>query len=155
MADALWSGRRVRTVNLKDDCNRGSLRIEIDTSLPSPRVIRVLDGPVEVRGAPQHLRLDDGPEFISGALRQWATVYGIELLHVQPGKPTQNAYIERFNKIYRIEVLDCHVFTTANEVRCMTEDWPQRYNHKRPRRALGGPAHPLCDSTIARAASSE
>src|SRR5579875_621382 len=138
MADALWSGRRFRTFNVNDDYNRESLRIEIDTSLPSQRVIRALDELVEVRGAPQRLRLDNGPEFISAALKQWAKDRGIELVHIQPGKPTQNAYIERFNKTYRTEVLDCYLFTSLNEVRRMTEDWRHRYNHERPHRALGG-----------------
>lgn len=133
MADALWSGRRFRTFNVNDDFNRESLRIEIDTSLPSLRVIRALDERVELRGAPQRLRLDNGPEFISAALRQWAQRHGVELLHIQPGKPTQNAYIERFHRTYRTEVLD-----RLHEVRRMTEDWRHRYNHQRPHRVLGG-----------------
>ncbi len=138
MADALWSGRRFRTFNVNDDFNRESLRIEIDTSLPSQRVIRALDELVELRGAPRRLRLDNGPEFISAALRQWAQRHDVELLHIQPGKPTQNAYIERFNRTYRTEVLDRYVFTSLREVRRMTEDWRHRYNHQRPHRALGG-----------------
>lgn len=138
MADALWSGRRFRTFNVNDDFNRESLRIEIDTSLPSQRVIRALDELVELRGAPRRLRLDNGPEFISAALRQWAQRHDVELLHIQPGKPTQNAYIERFNRTYRTEVLDRYVFTSLHEVRHMTEDWRYRYNHQRPHRALGG-----------------
>lgn len=72
MADALCSGPRFRTFNVNDNFNRESLRIEIDTSLPSPRVVRALNDLVELRGAPQRLRLDNGPEFISAALRQWA-----------------------------------------------------------------------------------
>lgn len=80
-----------------DDFNRESLRVEVDNSLPSLRVIRALDELVELRGAPRRLRLDNGPEFISAALKQWAQQHGVELLHIQPGKPTQNAYIERFN----------------------------------------------------------
>jgi putative transposase len=138
MADALWSGRRFRTFNVNDDFNRESLRIEIDTSLPSQRVIRALDELVELRGAPRRLRLDNGPEFISAALRQWAQQHGIELIHIQPGKPTQNAYIERFNRTFRTEVLDRYVFTSLNEVRRMAEDWRHRYNHDRPHRSLGG-----------------
>ena len=138
MADALWSGRRFRTFNVNDDFNRESLRIEIDTSLPSQRVVRALDELVELRGAPRRLRLDNGPEFISAALRQWAGRHVVELVHIQPGKPTQNAYIERFNRTFRTEVLDRYVFTSLDEVRRMTEDWRRRYNHDRPHRSLGG-----------------
>lgn len=138
MADALWSGRRFRTFNVNDDFNRESMKIEIDTSLPSTRVIRALDELVEVRGAPKRLRLDNGPEFISAALQQWAQRHGVALVHIQPGKPTQNAYIERFNRTFRTEVLDRFVFTTLDEVRRMAEDWRDRYNHLRPHRSLGG-----------------
>ena len=98
MSDALWSGRRFRTFNVIDEFNREGLRIEVDTSLPAARVIRALDELVEVRGAPLSIRLDNGPEFIANALAQWAQSKGIALNHIQPGKPTQNAYVERFNK---------------------------------------------------------
>lgn len=138
MADALWSGRRFRTFNVIDDYNRESLRIEIDTSLPAIRVIRALEELIELRGKPKRLRLDNGPELVSHALADWARCKGIHLSFIQPGKPTQNAYIERFNRTYRTEVLSCYVFNTLNEVRHMTEDWRQRYNHERPHSALGG-----------------
>jgi len=79
-----------------------------------------------------------GPEFISTALRQWAQRRGIELIHIQPGKPTQNAYIERFDRNFRTEVLGRYVFTNLNEVRRMAEDWRHRYNYDRPHRSLDG-----------------
>lgn len=138
MADALWSGRRFRTFNVTDDYNRECLKIEIDTSLPSARVIRALDELVELRGAPRRLRLDNGPEFISVALRDWAARHSVDLVHIQPGKPTQNALIERFNRTFRTEVLDRYVFTSLPEVRRMTEDWRHRYNHHGPHRSLAG-----------------
>lgn len=75
-------------------------RIEVDTSLPAARVIRALNELVEVRGAPLSIRLDKGPEFIANALALWAQSKGIALQHIQPGKPTQNADVERFNKTY-------------------------------------------------------
>lgn len=137
MADALWSGRRFRTFNVIDEFNREALRIEIDTSLPAARVVRALSELVEVRGAPNSIRLDNGPEFIAQALADWAASKGIALRHIQPGKPTQNAYVERFNRTYRTEVLDCYVFDSLQEVRDMTADWLHRYNHHRPHEALG------------------
>ena len=106
MSDALWSGRKFRTFNVIDEFNREALRIEIDTSLPAARVIRALNELVEVRGAPLSIRLDNGPEFIAHALAAWAKSKGIALNHIQPGEPTQNAYVERFNRTYRTEVLD-------------------------------------------------
>lgn len=138
MSDALWSGRRFRIFNVNDDFNRESMKIDIDRSLPSTRIVHALDELVEVRGAPKRLRLDNGPEFISEALKQWAKRHGVDLVHIQPGKPTQNAYIERFNRTFRTEVLDRFVFTTLDEVRRMAEDWRYRYNHHRPHRSLDG-----------------
>lgn len=137
MADSLWSGRSFRTFNVIDDFNREALRIEIDTSLPGPRIVRALEELAEIRGVPKRLRLDNGPEFISQALCEWAKCRGVELQFIQPGKPTQNAYIERFNKTFRTEVLSCYVFTSLTEVRDMTEDWLKRYNEARPHEALG------------------
>lgn len=143
MSDALWSGRRFRTFNVMDDYNREALRIEVDTSLPAARVVRALDELIELRGKPKRLRLDNGPEFISAILNDWATHHGIALSFIQPGKPTQNAYIERFNRTYRTEVLDRYIFNSLTEVRTLTEDWRQRYNHHRPHTALGDvpPSH--------------
>lgn len=143
MSDALWSGRRFRTFNVIDDYNREALKIEIDTSLSAARVVRALDELIELRGAPKRLRFDNGPEFISATLNDWAVSNSIELAFIQPGKPTQNAYVERFNRTYRTEVLDRYIFNSLNEIRTLTEDWRQRYNHERPHMALGDvpPAH--------------
>ena len=137
MSDALWSGRRFRTFNVIDDYNREALRIEIDTSLPAARVVRALNELIELRGKPKRLRLDNGPELISAVLGEWARHHRIDLAFIQPGKPTQNAYIERFNRTYRTEVLDRYIFNSLTEVRTMTEDWRSRYNHRRPHTALG------------------
>ncbi len=136
MSDALWSGRRFRTFNVMDDFNRAALEIEVDTSLPAARVIQVLQRCIELHGKPNIVRLDNGPEFISSRLAHWAGQQAITLQFIQPGKPTQNAYIERFNRSYRNKVLDCYVFESLEEVREITEDWRQRYNQQRPHDAL-------------------
>ena len=137
MSDALWSGRRFRTFNVLDDFNREALRIEIDTSLPAARVVRALEELVELRGPPRGLRMDNGPELISDMLAKWARRHRIELLFIQPGKPMQNGYIERFNRTYREEVLNSYIFETLSEVRRMTADWLTRYNEQRPHESLG------------------
>jgi putative transposase len=137
MSDALWSGRRFRTFNVIDDFNREALRIEIDTSLPARRIVRALDELVEIRGKPAGLRMDNGPELISDELEKWARRHGVERRFIQPGRPMQNGLIERFNRTYREEVLDCYVFETLGEVRRMTADWINRYNEIRPHESLG------------------
>ncbi len=138
MADGLDNGKKVRTFNVIDDFNREALKIEIDTSLPSQRVVRALEEIVQSRGAPQSIRSDNGPEFIAQALKTWAQDNQIILQFIQPGSPTQNAYIERFNRTYRTEILDCYLFDTLDELRDMTEIWMKKYNEQRPHEALGG-----------------
>ena len=137
MSDALWSGRRFRTFNVIDDFNREALRIEVDSSLPAQRIVRALEQLVELRGKPQKLRMDNGPELISDTLASWAKNHGIELMFIQPGRPMQNGYIERFNRTYRQEVLNAYVFETLGDVRRMTADWIVRYNEQRPHESLG------------------
>ena len=112
MCDSLQCGRRFRTFNLVDDFNREVLAIEIDLNLPSQRVVRVLERVVAWRGCPNKLRMDNGPEFISVTLASWAEEHGVELDFIKPGKPTQNSYIERFNRTYRDEILNMYVFKT-------------------------------------------
>ena len=113
------------------------LAIEIDTSLPSGRVIALLDQLVAIHGTPGRLRCDNGPEFIATALEEWCAAHRVTLQHIQPGKPNQNAFIERFNKTYRREVLDAWVFMSLAEVRQVTEEWLEMYNTERPHRSLG------------------
>lgn len=138
MHDTLVSGQRFRTLNLIDDFNRAVLAIEIDTSLPALRLIRVLDRVAAWHGYPLRIRVDNGPEFLSTLLVDWAQRHGVQIEHIQPGKPAQNAYIERFNRTYREEVLDMHLFRSLKEVRELTDHWIQRYNQDRPHEALGG-----------------
>jgi len=138
MSDSLENGRKFRTLNIIDDFNREVLWIEIDTSLPSERVVRVLEGLALWRGYPQQLRLDNGPELISHTLADWASRCHVELAFIQPGKPAQNAYIERFNRTYREDILDAYLFASIQEVQAITEEWVEEYNAVRPHDALGG-----------------
>ena len=138
MSDALLNGRRIRTLNIMDDFNREALAIEVDTSLPAKRVIRVLDQLADWRGFPQRIRVDNGPEFISSALALWAQDNQVKLDFIRPGRPDQNAYIERFNRTYREEVLDTYLFRNLQEVRTITQHWITSYNQDRPHDALGG-----------------
>lgn len=136
MHDSLWNGRKFRTFNVIDDFSREALGIDIDYSLPTARVIRALEQIIDQRGKPVRLRMDNGPEFISAAFELWCKDQGIELQYIQPGKPTQNAYIESFNGLYRKHILDAYLFETLEEVRMITEDWIYHYNREKPHESL-------------------
>jgi putative transposase len=137
MSDALFQGRRFRTLNVLDEGVREGLDIVIDTSIPSGRVVRALDQLGSIRGFPEAIRCDNGPELTSEIFQEWCAERGIEVRYIQPGKPNQNAYIERFNRTYREEVLDAYLFATLDEVREITEEWLEIYNERRPHDALG------------------
>jgi putative transposase len=136
MSDRLTDGRSFRILNIIDDFNRESLGIEVDTSLPTLRLIRKLEQIVEQRGYPSNIRVDNGPEFISHKLQQWCEKHHITIQYIQPGKPTQNGYIERKNGSMRREVLDAYMFTTLNETRELLSDWRRDYNNERPHASL-------------------
>ncbi len=138
MSDSLAGGRAFRTLNVLDDFSRRALWIEVAVSLPSQRVIGLLESPILWHGQPDCLQTNNGPEFTSKALAAWAEERGICLLRIQPGKPAQNTYIERFNRSYREAVLDAYVFHSLAEVRQVTEDWLRTYNTIRTHEALGG-----------------
>lgn len=137
MSDSLYQGRRFRTLNILDEGVREGLAIEVDSSLPAQRVVRVLQQLETWRGLPKAIRLDNGPELTSQYLADWCKDKGIELRFIQPGKPNQNAFIERFNRSYRTEVLNNWLFTSLDEVREITHQWLQSYNEERPHDALG------------------
>jgi len=137
MSDSMVGNRKFRTLNVMDDCSREVLAIEIDTSLSSKRVIRTLERIIEQRGMPATIRTDNGPEFTSKDLELWSLDKGINIQFIQPGKPMQNGYIERFNRLYREAVLDPYLFFDLSEVRILTDEWIEEYNNKRPHESLG------------------
>ena len=136
--DQTKCGRPFRVFCVIDDSTRECLCMEIDFSLPASRVLRALDWLIEWRGKPEAIRFDNGPEFISGAMRAWAHKHGIRLAYIQPGKPQQNAYIERFNRTVRHEYLEMNEFRTIEEARRLAEQWLWTYNNERPNMAIGG-----------------
>ena len=138
MADQLADGRSFRTLNILDDFNREGLTIEVDFSLPSERVVRTLNWLIQWRGRPDAIRVDNGPEYISGTLRLWAQRSGIELMYIQPGKPQQNAYIERYNRTVRQEWLGQYYFETLDQVQEHATRWLWTYNNERPNMGIGG-----------------
>lgn len=137
MSDSLSDGRKFRLLNIIDDFNRESLAIEVDTSLPALRVIRVLNRLILQRGKPANLRTDNGPEFLSHLLQDWCEENKVTLQYIQPGKPMQNGFIERKNGSLRRELLNAYVFYSLSEVREMCDMWRLDYNTERPHKSLG------------------
>ena len=136
MSDVLQHGHRFRTFNVVDDFNREVLGIDINSSIPASRVTRYLDQIAAWRGYPERIRCDNGPEFISADLAQWAEDHQVVIDFIKPGSPYQNGFIERFNRTYREDILDLYLFKNLDEVRQMTDDWIMLYNHERPHDGL-------------------
>jgi len=137
MHDALYSGRRIRTLNVIDEANREGLAIEVGTSIPAARVVRLMEQLIMIYGRPAAIRLDNGPELIAQEFIDWCDKHGIDLLYIEPGKPDQNAFIERFNRTYREEVLDAYAFESVSQVQQISDDWLIDYNQERPHDSLG------------------
>ena len=138
MHDGLTDGRAFRLFNVIDDYNREALTIEVDFSLPAQRVIRSLNQLIEYRGKPMQIRCDNGPEYISNALKEWAEQQGITISYIEPGNPQQNAYVERFNRTMRYDWLNQELFENLDQVRQQAETWLYHYNNERPNMGNGG-----------------
>ena len=141
MSDSLENGKSFRTFNVLDDYKREGLGIEVDFSLPAERVVRSLEQIIEWRGKPLSIRCDNGPEFISDTFRNWAEKHKIAIKYIQPGKPTQNAYIERYNRTVRHEWLDMYLFKDIEQAQELATKWLWTYNNERPNKANRG-IHP-------------
>lgn len=138
MSDALWDGRRFRTFNVIDDFSREALAIEVDLNCLLHGSFALWNELRQWRGYPAKLRLDNGPEFIALALAEWAERKTIALDFIEPGRPMQNGFIERFNGSFRRGVLDMHVFRNLGEVREQAERWLADYNTEIPHDSPAG-----------------
>lgn len=137
VSDTLYDGRRIRALTILDEGNREGLDIAVGLSLPSRRVVRVLEDLVAVHGSPVAVRVDNGPEFLAQPFVDWAAAHRVAIHYIQPGKPDQNAFIERFNRSYRTEVLNAHLFDSPSELQTITDAWLRTYNRERPHDSLG------------------
>lgn len=137
MSDALENGRRIRVLNIIDDFNREALWVNAQYSYPSEFVIRALENLEVERGLPIKIRVDNGPEFISHNLKNYCERNGVILEHIKPGTPTQNAYVERFNRHFREDILDAYLFGSLQQVNILCDKWKLDYNDNHPHRSLG------------------
>ena len=137
VSDGFVDGRRIRCLNIVDDFTKECLAIEVDTSLPGKRVVGVLERLAESRGLPRSVTVDNGPEFISKVLDEWAYRKQLQLRFIEPGKPQQNAYIESFNGKFRDECLNEHWFLSMRHARQVIAQWREEYNQERPHSSLG------------------
>ena len=137
VSDSLESGRKFRVLNILDDFDRSAIAQEVAISIPAARLIRILERVIWTMGKPKNIRCDNGPEFIAGIFQEWCKANDINLIYIQPGHPTQNSYIERFNGSYRRAVLDAYLFRTLDDVRKITGEWNRDYNENRPHDSLG------------------
>jgi len=137
VSDVIRGGRRIRIFNVVDDLSREGLASEVDTSLPARRVIQTLEEIALERGYPERIVCDNGPEFRSRALDEWAYENNVSLDFIQPGKPVQNPFVESFNGKMRDECLNVHWFANVEEARLMIADWRRDYTQVRPHSSLG------------------
>lgn len=130
-------GGKLRMLTVLDEYTRECLTIHVARSISSRQVIQVLEWLFLLRGAPSHLRSDNGPEFVAYALQEWLQDRRCNTLYITPGSPWENPFIESFNGTFRGECLDRWVFADGREAQVVIEQWRQEYNHRRPHSSLG------------------
>jgi len=135
--DRTERGGKLRILVIIDEYTRECLATRVEPSIPAPVVIEVLEWLFLTRGVPKYLRSDNGPEFISKAVRQWLKESGCQTLFIKPGSPWENGYIESFNDKLRDECLNREVFRNGGEAQAIVKNWRQEYNNYRPHSSLG------------------
>ena len=135
--DQAVNGRAIKLLNVVDEFTREALAMEVATSITADDTVRVLDALAAQRGAPAHVRCDNGPELTAHALRDWCRFSKAQTAFIEPGAPWQNPFVESFNGRVRDELLDIEQFSCLAEARVVISDWREDYNHHRPHSALG------------------
>ena len=130
--------RRLKLLNIVDEHTREALATDVDRSITADKVVAVLDRLVAERGAPEFIRMDNGPEMIAWVLRDWCRLRGLGIIYIEPGSPWQNPWVESFNGRVRDELLNITEFGSLTEARVLIEDWRKEYNTWRPHSSLGG-----------------
>jgi len=155
VSDQTVDGRTLRFLTIEDEYTREALAIEVARGITSRDVIETLRYLFEIRGVPQHIRSDNGPEFIAKGLRAWLADAGVKPLYIEPGSPWENGFNESFNSRLRDELLNAELFMNLKEAQVVTEDYRLDYNHHRPHSSLGyaTPAEFAAESRAAVAAS--
>jgi putative transposase len=138
MSDTLTDGRRFRLFNVVDDFNSEALAVEVDLSIPVHRDVHILERASAERGYPVLIRSHNDPELTAAAMAEWAEEHGVLFDFIQPGRPMQNGFIERFNKTLRTEILDMYLFSSLSEVCVLAKQWRTEYNEEPPHSAQGG-----------------
>ncbi len=147
--DQLADGRRIRILNIVDDYSRACVGQLVDTSISGVRVARYLDELLQTRSAPDAIVMDNGPELTSKAMFFWSQKTSIKLNFIQPGKPTQNAFVESFNGRFRDGCLNQHWFKSLDDAKQIIGAWRNHYNHERPHSSLGYQAPSVFESKAA------
>lgn len=130
--------RRLKLANIVDEYTREALAIEVNRSMTSDELVAVIERLVATRGAPEHLRMDNGPELLAWALRDWCAMSGTRTIYIEPGSPWENPYVESFNSRTRDELLNIEEFGSLAEARIVVEAWRMEYNTYRPHSSLDG-----------------
>lgn len=136
MHDTLMNGRKVRVMNIIDDYNREALAIKADYSQSGHSLVKALKELAEHKPLPVEIRCDNGPEFLSHTFVDYCNAVGIRIKYIQPGKPTQNAFIERFNRTFREDILDAFMFESLYHLRKLAAEWMEEYNNFHPHQSL-------------------
>ena len=137
MTEPLENGRKAKMLNIIDECTRESLTIDVAKRITAQDVIEVLRYLFLIRGEPEYIRSDNGPEFTAKKVKKWLKQMGVKTLFIEPGAPWENGYIESFNSHLRNECLDREIFVSIEELRYVVERWRQDYNQHRPHQSLG------------------